>query len=69
MSHYTLTKTPEKIAGIIALSGRYLKETQELPLQKKESYANKKVFIGHGNFDEVIRVEAITDLQKHYASL
>lgn len=69
MSHYFLAKTPEKVAGIIALSGRYLKETQELVLEKKESYANKKVFIWHGNLDEVIRVEAMEDLQKHYESM
>lgn len=69
MSHYTLTKTPEKLAGIIALSGRYLKETEDLVLQKRESYTNKKVFIWHGNLDEVIRVEAIEDLQKHYESM
>lgn len=69
MSHYFLTKNPEKIAWIIALSWRYLKETKELLLQKKESYSNKKVFIWHGNYDEVIRVEAIVDLQKHYENI
>ncbi len=69
MSHYFLTKNPEKIAWIIALSWRYLKETKELLLQKKESYSNKKVFIWHGNYDEVIRVEALVDLQKHYENI
>lgn len=69
LSHYFLTKNPQKLAGIIALSGRCLKETSELEIQKKESYENKKVFIWHGKYDEVIRVDAIEDLQKHYEKL
>ena len=50
MSYYTLWKSPEKIGGIIALSGRILDEI-ELQSVDTSQYQGKKVFVGHGTLD------------------
>jgi len=57
ISYYTLYHAPEKIGGIIALSGRILDELSTQSTQS-ETYLNKRVFIGHGTEDQVIPVGA-----------
>ncbi|MBX9809247.1 dienelactone hydrolase family protein [Candidatus Gracilibacteria bacterium] len=57
MSYYTLYRSPEFIGGIIALSGRILSEIDFVGIDI-ERYFNKKIFIGHGNQDQVIGVES-----------
>jgi phospholipase/carboxylesterase len=57
MSYYTLWKSPEKIGGTIALSGRLLAEIDSSSIEV-EKYRGKRVFIGHGNQDQVIPVAA-----------
>lgn len=64
MSYYLFGKSPELVSWIIALSGRFLKETSELTI-KKESYNNKKVFIWHGTSDSVIDVSVVQELKKY----
>lgn len=62
MSYYLYGKSPELISWIIALSGRFLKETAALNINK-ELYNNKKVFIWHGTSDDVIPVSVVGDLE------
>lgn len=57
MSYYTLWKSPEKIGGIIALSGRLLTEIDGVNILE-EKYREKRVFIGHGELDTVIPFSA-----------
>ncbi len=56
LSYYTLAKSPELLAGIIALSGRILPEISMS--FEKERFSGKKIFIGHGSLDKVISVDA-----------
>ncbi len=56
MSYYTLARNPELIWGIIALSGRLLKELDSISIEM-ESYNWKKVFIWHGTEDTMMTVE------------
>ncbi len=62
MSYYLYGKSPELISWIIALSGRFLKETAALNINN-ELYNNKKVFIWHGTSDDVIPVSVVADLE------
>ncbi len=57
MSFYTLWRSPEKIWGIIALSGRLLDEI-DTDTVDPDDYEGKRVFIGHGVDDTVIPVTA-----------
>ncbi len=57
MSYYTLWRSPEKIGGIIALSGRLLDEIDTDNVDE-DDYEGKRVFIGHGIDDMVIPVTA-----------
>lgn len=68
MSYYTLWKSPEKIGGIIALSGRILDEI-DLGSIDKGSYQDKKVFVGHGTLDQVIPFSATEKVEKYLWSL
>lgn len=64
MSYYTLWKSPEKIGGIIGLSGRILDEItlENIDVSK---YQGKRVFVGHGTMDQVIPFSA-TEKVRHY---
>lgn len=64
MSYYLYGKSPELISWIIALSGRLLKETAALNINK-ELYNNKKVFIWHGTSDDIIPISVVADLEKY----
>ncbi len=68
MSYYTLWKSPEKIGGIIALSGRILDEI-ELQSVNTSQYHGKKVFVGHGTLDQVIPFSATEKVEKYLWSL
>jgi phospholipase/carboxylesterase len=68
MSYYTLWKSPEKIGGIIALSGRILDEI-ELQSVDTSQYQGKKVFVGHGTLDQVILFSATEKVEKYLWSL
>ncbi len=57
MSYYTLWRSPEKIGGIIALSGRLLDEI-DTDTVDPDDYEGKRVFIGHGVDDTMIPVTA-----------
>ncbi len=57
MAYYTLWRSPEKIGGIIALSGRLLDEIDPDAVDP-DDYAGKRVFIGHGVDDTMIPVTA-----------
>ena len=57
MSYYILWRSPEKIGGIIGLSGRLLDEIEPDAVDPVD-YAGKRVFIGHGVDDTVIPVTA-----------
>lgn len=63
MSYYTLLTFPRSIQGIIGLSGRLL---QELEAASLEQIQNKKIFLGHGAFDGVIKVQEAEKLQKFF---
>lgn len=57
MSYYTLWRSPDKIGGIIALSGRLLDEI-DLDTVDSGDYEGRRVFIGHGVDDTMIPVTA-----------
>jgi phospholipase/carboxylesterase len=65
MSYYTLYHAPEKIGGIIALSGRILDELSKQSAIDKEKYLTKRVFIGHGTEDRVIPLSA-SEIAAHF---
>lgn len=64
MSYYLYGKSPKLISWIIALSGRFLKETAQLNINK-ELYENKKIFIWHGTSDTIIPVSVVKDLEEY----
>lgn len=68
MSYYTLWKSPEKIGGIIALSGRILDEIELESVNTPHSHG-KKVFVGHGTLDQVIPFSATEKVEKYLWSL
>lgn len=53
LSYFMLFHTPEKIHGVIGLSGRVIEELHDQKVME-EKYEWKKVFIGHGTLDNVI---------------
>ena len=57
MSSYTLWRSPEKIGGIIALSGRLLDEI-DTDTVDPDNFEGKRIFIGHGVDDTVIPATA-----------
>jgi phospholipase/carboxylesterase len=65
VSYYTLYHAPEKIGGIIALSGRILDELSKQSTIDKEKYLTKRVFIGHGTEDRVIPLSA-SEIAAHF---
>jgi phospholipase/carboxylesterase len=69
MSYYTLYHAPEKIGGIIALSGRILSELSSESSIQSEKYIQKRVFIGHGTEDQMIPVSASDTAQRFIQSL
>ncbi len=68
MSYYTLWKSPEKIGGIIALSGRILDEV-DLGSLDRAKYDNKRVFVWHGMMDQVIPYSATERVKQYMNSL
>lgn len=68
MSYYTLSKSPEKIGGIIALSGRILDEItlEDVDVSK---YQEKRVFVGHGMMDQVIPFSATEKVRQYIEAL
>jgi phospholipase/carboxylesterase len=68
MSYYTLWKSPEKIGGIIALSGRILDEIQ-LENIDAPVYKAKWIFVWHGTMDQMIPFSATEKVEKYMSSL
>jgi len=56
MAYDLALSSPDKIKGILALSGRIMEESK---LQKTNplQFAKVKFFVGHGNSDNVIKIE------------
>ena len=68
MSYYTLWKSPEKIGGIIALSGRILDEIQMDSLDTSK-YKKKKIFVWHGLQDQMIPFSATKKVETYIKKL
>jgi phospholipase/carboxylesterase len=59
ISYYTLISAPEKVGGVIWLSGRLLVELRDFVLSGRD-YSAKRVFVGHGTADTIIPVDAVS---------
>ncbi len=65
MSYYTLLYNPELISWVIWCSWRILKEYLDL----KTDLSNKKLFIWHWSFDEVIWIDKSLEVKKIFEKL
>ncbi|MGE8720412.1 alpha/beta hydrolase [Leptospira terpstrae] len=59
---------PERIKGIIALSGRLLEENKTI-VNVTEKILNKKIFISHGTNDRVLSVEYARSVKGYLESI
>ncbi|TGK90158.1 esterase [Leptospira bourretii] len=59
---------PEKIKGIIALSGRLLEENKEM-IKITDDLLKKKIFISHGTKDRVLSVEYARSVKQYLESI
>ncbi|TGK50384.1 esterase [Leptospira kanakyensis] len=59
---------PERIKGIIALSGRLLEENKEI-VKITDDLLKKKIFISHGNNDRVLSVEYARSVKQYLESI
>lgn len=68
MGYYALWKSPERMWGIIALSGRILDEINinDVNILK---YARKQLFVWHGMMDQVIPFSATESVKRYIDSL
>ncbi len=68
LSLYTFSKSPEKLGGIIVLSGRLLSEidTSSVDISK---YIGKKVFLGHGSEDTMMPISGLQVTKGYIQSL
>jgi phospholipase/carboxylesterase len=60
---------PEKIKGIVALSGRVLEEIKPLVNDKRKSIRDLSVFIGHGTADNVLSATYAEEASRYLNSL
>ncbi len=59
---------PDKVKGIIALSGRFLEENK-VNVKISEKILNKKIFISHGRNDRVLSVEYARSMKAYLDSI
>lgn len=59
---------PERIKGIIALSGRLLEENKTI-VNVTEKVLNKRIFISHGTNDRVLSVEYARSVKEYLESI
>lgn len=59
---------PNKIKGILALSGRLLEENKEM-IKVTEELLTKKIFISHGSNDRVLSVEYARSVKRYLESI
>jgi phospholipase/carboxylesterase len=68
MSYSAALTAPEKIAGIMVMSGRLLPEVKPL-IAAQQQLASLKIFISHGKNDEVLTYQFALDADTYLRSL